>query len=164
MKINLNFENYTDFTCKDIKKTVRNILKEILNNKEVKQSYCLKNIDKKEIKELSIDFVFCDDEFIHKVNKEYRKKDKPTDVISFALFCDDPNSVFCEEINLGEIIISVDTAKAQAQKANHSTLDEIYYLISHGILHLLGFDHLTKEEYNFMVKVQNEVTGRIKNV
>ena len=78
-------------------------------------------------------------------------------MISFALFCDDPESVIFKEINLGEIIVSVDTAKQQAVENGHDLGKEIYYLISHGVLHLLGFDHQTQKEYNFMVEVQNSV-------
>ena len=155
-RLNLSFENYTNFEYS--KTTIENIIKTVLNTPEVYEKRCLNNI---EIKQLSIDFVFCDDEFIHKINKEYRNKDSATDVISFALFCDDEKSVITDEINLGEIIVSVDTAKKQAESNNHSLEKEIYYLISHGILHLLGFDHMTEEEYNFMVSTQNSVMKEI---
>lgn len=155
-KINLNCENYTDF-CFD-KKIVRSIIKQLFEMPEVIEKSCLAGID---CKTLAIDFVFCDDKFIHEINKTYRKKDKPTDVITFALFCDDENSIVTDEINLGEIIVSVETAQKQADAANHSLKNEIYYLISHGILHLLGFDHLSEQEYNFMVDVQNKVTKEL---
>lgn len=150
--LHLNFENFTDF--KYDKKVVEKITQFFLNDKNIFEQSCLYNLS---YKILSIDFVFCGDEFIHKINKEYRGKDKPTDVISFALFCDDEGKIITDEINLGEIIVSVDTAKKQAQENNHSLETEIYYLISHGILHLLGFDHTTNEEYNFMVASQNSV-------
>ena len=150
MKINLNFENLTKF--KPEKKIIKKIFNLLLKNNNVYKNSCLKNL---KIKTLSIDFVFCDDDFIHKINKEYRGFDKPTDVISFALFCDDEKSVIIDEINLGEIIISVDTAQKQAVENNHCLKKEIYYLISHGILHLLGYDHQTQKEYNFMVEMQN---------
>lgn len=155
-KINLNFINYTDF--KYDKKTIEKIIRILLNNKEVYNLSCLadKNFDK-----LEFDFVFCNDEFIHKINKEYRKKDCPTDVITFALFCDDNNSTVQKNINLGEIIISVDTANKQAKDNKHSLEKEICYLICHGILHLMGFDHLTEEEYNFMVNIQNAVMEKL---
>lgn len=150
MRINLNFENYTDFIPE--KKFIRKILKTLLKNTKVYEKCCLKDLT---FKCLSMDFVFCDDEFIRNINKEYRGFDKPTDVISFALFCDVPQKVIVDEINLGEIIISIDTAQKQAQENNHSSEKEIYYLLCHGILHLLGFDHKTQKEYNFMVDVQN---------
>ena len=152
MILNLNFENLTKFDYE--KEVVQKIVQSLLEKPEVYQNSCLNEL---KFSELSIDFVFCDDEFIHKINKEYRGKDKPTDVISFALFCDDPDKILTEEINLGEIIVSVDTAQKQAKENNHSLEQEIYYLISHGILHLLGFDHMTDEEYNFMVEKQIQV-------
>ena len=150
--LNLNFENYTDFEYKQ--GVVQKIVQSFLQKPEIYQKSCLNGL---KYKELSIDFVFCDDKFIHKINKEYRGKDKPTDVISFALYCDDPDSVKTEEISLGEIIVSVDTAQRQAKENGHSTEQEIYYLISHGVLHLLGFDHISDEEYNFMVEKQTQV-------
>ena len=152
MKINLNFENLTRF--KPQKNVVRKILNLLLKKPEVIEKSCICGL---KINKLVLDFVFCDDEFIHKINKEYRGFDKPTDVISFALFCDDPESIISEEINLGEIIVSVDTAQKQASENKHCLEKEIYYLICHGLLHLLGFDHQTQKEYNFMVEVQNSV-------
>lgn len=151
-KINLNFENPADF--KYDKNVVNKIVTTLLDEKEVFDKCCL---NKLVYKELTIDFVFCDDEFIHKINKDYRGIDKPTDVISFALFCDDENSIETEEINPGEIIVSVETAKKQAKANGYSTEQEVYYLITHGVLHLLGFDHQSEQEYNFMVDVQNKV-------
>ena len=88
-------------------------------------------------------------------NREYRKKDHPTDVITFALFADsedDEKFIFEEEVNLGEILISIDTIKKQAKE---SVYDELLVVSAHGILHLLGFDHLTEEDYKFMVDKQN---------
>lgn len=150
MKININIENFTKF--KPQKSIIKKIIMLIIKNPEIFEHSCLYD---KTIKILSIDFVFCNDEFIHKINNEYRGYDKPTDVISFALFCDDPKSIVTDEINLGEIIVSEDTAKKQALENGHSLQKEIYYLICHGILHLLGFDHQTQDEYNLMVEMQN---------
>ena len=152
MKFNFNIDNQTEF--KPDRQIIRKIFKAIIKNSIVFENSCLNGLD---IKNLSFDFVFCNDDFIHNINKKYRGFDKPTDVISFALFCDDENSIISDDINIGEIIISVDTAKKQAQEGNHSFESEIYYLISHGLLHLLGFDHKTEKEYNFMVEVQNSV-------
>lgn len=152
MKIKLNFENLTQF--KPQKTVVRKIISILLKMPDVFEKSCLNGL---KTSALSIDFVFCDNEFIHKINKEYRGFDKPTDVISFALFCDDSGSIITEEINLGEIIVSVDTAQKQASENKHSLEKEVYYLICHGLLHLLGFDHQTQKEYNFMVEVQNSV-------
>ena len=120
-----------------------------------------KKIDKKfkTAKTFLFDLVFTTDEEIKKVNNEYRGINKETDVITFSLFADDENSfVVNDEINLGEIIVSVDTAKIQAKKTIEYEID---LLILHGILHLLGFDHQTEEDYNFIVGIQNKIMGEM---
>lgn len=125
---------------------------EVLNNSALSE-YDLSNIT------INIELMFCDDETIHEINKNYRDKDKPTDVISFALFADSEESrmVIANQIHLGEIIISTDTTAKQAKENNHSFDQELYFLLSHGILHLLGFDHLDEESYNFMMSTQNQM-------
>ena len=107
------------------------------------------------ISKIRFDISFCTDETIHQINKEYRQKDCPTDVITFSLFADDDNAiVYRKTADLGQIIVSVETAKKQAKE----TLEkEIMTLICHGILHLFGFDHLTKKDYDFVVRIQNKV-------
>jgi len=111
---------------------------------------------------LNFELSFCDDQTIHQINREYRQKDRPTDVITFALFADDPNSiVFDNTIELGEIIISNDTLLKQAKENNNTNEVELFTLITHGILHLLGFDHLTQKDYDFVVGVQNKVLAKL---
>ncbi len=108
---------------------------------------------------VSFDIVFVNNEEIHRINKEYRHKDSPTDVITFAMFADSPEEeryIFDGEINLGEIIVSLDKIEEQSKENNVTFFDELYYLVSHGVLHLLGFDHQSEEEYNFMVENQNK--------
>lgn len=85
--------------------------------------------------ELSI--VFTGDKQIHKLNKQYRGKNKPTDVLSFPLSAQHPAKVPA----LGDIVISLETAKRQARQYKVTFLEEIARLLIHGILHLLGFDH-----------------------
>ena len=107
------------------------------------------------------DLVFTSDNEIKKINSEYRGINKETDVITFSLFADDKNSFMINgEINLGEIIVSVDTAKKQAKKTFEYEID---LLILHGILHLLGFDHQTNEDYHFIVGVQDKIMGEMYN-
>ncbi len=86
---------------------------------------------------------FCDDAEIQSLNQQYRQKDRPTDVLSFAaledeLAFDRPEQ---EPLYLGDIIVSIDTAHRQAMAQNHSPLVELGWLVSHGLLHLLGWDH-----------------------
>ena len=111
------------------------------------------------ISKIRFDISFCNDETIHQINREYRQKDCPTDVITFSLFADDPNAIiYRRSAELGQIIVSIETAKKQAK----TTLEEeILTLICHGILHLFGFDHLTKKDYDFVVGIQNKVTGML---
>jgi probable rRNA maturation factor len=128
----------------------------IIKDETIIDSSCLKNC---EYETLSFDIVLVNNEYIHQVNKEYRKKDSPTDVITFAIFADSPDDekfIFDGEVNLGEIIVSLDKIEEQAHENNVTFNEELYYILSHGILHLLGFDHQCESDYNFMVEHQNK--------
>jgi rRNA maturation RNase YbeY len=107
----------------------------------------------------NLDILICKDDKIKQLNKDFRNKNKPTDVLTFALFADNPEvrTVVDGNIFLGEIIISAETAKQQAEQANKSLDDEILFLISHGILHLFGFTHDDEESYDFMMETQNRM-------
>ena len=139
-----------------LKRKVSKIVNLLFENDDIKKKSAIKDF---EVETLSFDIVFVDDKAIHSINKEYRKKDSPTDVITFALFADDENKfVFDKTAELGEIIISVETAERQAKE----TLEkEICTLICHGILHLLGFDHLNEADYNFIVGIQDSVVLKL---
>ncbi|MFT0800123.1 rRNA maturation RNase YbeY [Bacillus swezeyi] len=103
-------------------------------------------------------------EEIQQINKEYRGKDYPTDVISFALEEDGEGEVEIigadMPIVLGDIIISADKAKEQAEEYGHSLMRELGFLTVHGFLHLLGYDHLTEEEEKEMFTKQKELLNR----
>jgi probable rRNA maturation factor len=100
--------------------------------------------------------IFVDNEKIHDINKTYRGIDRPTDVISFAL--NDKKENFEEEINLlGDIYISIPKMKAQALEYGHSEKRELSFLTVHGLLHLLGYDHMTKDEEKVMFSMQEEI-------
>jgi probable rRNA maturation factor len=111
---------------------------------------------------VSFEILFCDNAKTHEINREYRGKDKPADIITFAIFADsEPRMVLDGEINLGEIIISLDEERASrgsrgAAFADPEPFSEELFLISHGIMHLLGFDHNTEAEYNFVIGLQEE--------
>ncbi|MBA2878928.1 rRNA maturation RNase YbeY [Anoxybacillus ayderensis] len=109
--------------------------------------------------EVSITFV--DNEKIREINRDYRGKDQPTDVISFAL-----EEMGEEEIEivgvdappvLGDIIISVSKAREQAEQYGHSFMRELGFLAVHGFLHLLGYDHETEEEEKEMFTKQEQL-------
>lgn len=99
--------------------------------------------------------IFVDNEEIHKINKTYRNVDKITDVISFAL--EDNETVKDEQRFLGDIYISIPKMKEQAQDYGHSEKRELSFLIVHGLLHLLGYDHMTSQEEKEMFRIQEEI-------
>ncbi|MCY7917718.1 rRNA maturation RNase YbeY [Bacillus vallismortis] len=109
--------------------------------------------------EVSVTIVTNED--IQQINKEYRGKDAPTDVISFALEEEGEGEVEIvgAEIPpvLGDIIISVDRTREQAEEYNHSFKRELGFLAVHGFLHLLGYDHMTKEEEEEMFTKQKDL-------
>ncbi len=98
-----------------------------------------------------------DDREIQSLNINYRHQDKPTDVLAFAALEVDfpqPGSEF-EPLYLGDIVISIDTAIKQAQEQNHSLSQELAWLASHGLLHLLGWDHPDDESLEEMLSQQS---------
>ncbi|ATP39469.1 rRNA maturation RNase YbeY [Solibacillus sp. R5-41] len=109
--------------------------------------------------EVSVTFVT--NEAIHEINREYRDKDQPTDVISFALeeLGEDEIQIIGEGIPrvLGDIIISTDRTREQAEEYGHSFERELGFLAVHGFLHLLGYDHMTPEDEKVMFGKQDEV-------
>ena len=110
------------------------------------------------------DVTIVDNERIHEINRDYRHIDRSTDVISFA-FLDDKNEIIPQDgspISLGEIIISYQKAEEQAKEYNHSLVREMSFLFVHGMLHLLGYDHMKKEDEIIMFKLQDEILGGLK--
>ena len=106
---------------------------------------------------LTFDILFCDSEKTHQINRDYRDKDYPADIITFAIFADDDAKfILDDDINLGEILLALDKVREEAKKKNVSENYELYFLIAHGILHLLGFDHQSEEDYNFVVETQKQ--------
>ena len=108
-----------------------------------------KAILEEKVGQVSFNVIIVDNDYIHKLNKEYRKIDRPTDVITFAL--EDYDDIKYEDFRLlGDIYISLDKAKSQAIEYGHSFKREICFLAVHGFLHLLGYDHMKKEEEKIM--------------
>lgn len=99
------------------------------------------------------DIIFCDEEYIRELNKNYRSKDAVTDVISFA-FEDNEEMVYNKTRLLGEIYICIPRMKQQAIEYQHSEKRELSFLAVHGLLHLLGYDHMNKEEEKVMFELQ----------
>ena len=101
--------------------------------------------------------IFVDRDKITELNRDYRGIDRETDVISFALEDGEANINFEFGRLLGDIYICVPKMKAQAQEYGHSETREMGFLTIHGLLHLLGYDHMTKEEEKIMFAKQEEI-------
>ena len=112
-----------------------------------------------------VDITIVTDEEIHVLNRDYRNVDRATDVLSFALDEDggEPELVAGPEVHLlGDIIISAETAMRQAEEFGHGLEREIVYLAVHGLLHLLGYDHMQEEDKVVMRAKEEEALREIK--
>ncbi|AQS59898.1 rRNA maturation RNase YbeY [Desulforamulus ferrireducens] len=112
--------------------------------------------------EAEVSLIFVDDDYIQSLNAEYRGVDKPTDVLSFALNEGEEvaEAEEAEEL-LGDIVISLPTARRQAEEYGHSFHREVAYLTAHGSLHLLGYDHMTEEDKQIMREKEEAILGRL---
>ena len=127
-----------------------------------------------------ISVVLSDDHTVRKLNRKYRNLDENTDVLAFSLH--DMHESFLEDeqeldtgdivefvlppnrnVGLGEVIISYPQATVQAKEAGHSTKRELSFLLTHGILHLLGYDHMTPDEETVMRAKQDVVLAQVLN-
>ena len=113
--------------------------------------------------EFITDLTIVNNKEIHKINREFRNVDRPTDVISFA-FRDEESERLLKggPISLGQIIISYEKAEEQVKEYGHSLLREMSFLFTHGVLHLLGYDHMKKEDEVVMFRLQDEILGGLK--
>ena len=131
---------------------------------EVFNEYYVKIFDELKLKgEFITDVTIVDNKTIHKINREYRNVDRPTDVISFA-FLDDQKEKELKggPINLGQIIISFEKAEGQAKEYGHSLKREMVFLFVHGMLHLLGYDHMNEKDEKVMFDLQDIILGGLK--
>lgn len=110
-----------------------------------------------------VSVVFCDDAYIRQLNGDYRGLDKATDVLSFALDEGEEPPVHDGPIQhlLGDIVISLDTAARQAEEYGHTLERELAYLAIHGMLHLLGYDHLDEADQQEMRTEEEYVLTRL---
>ena len=116
-------------------------------------NFTLKKLD---IKSSIFNVIIVSEEKIKELNRDYRSKDSVTDVISFALE-DDKTFIKTDIRVLGDIYICLKKAQDQAKEYNHSILRELSFLSIHGLLHLLGYDHMTKEDESVMFKLQEVI-------
>lgn len=137
-----NIYNETTYNLEKEEKVIKSILKYMIRHEKLKKIY--------------FNVIIVDNPYIHKINKEYRNIDRETDVISFALE-DEKSENFSNIRILGDIYISIDKAQEQAILYNHSLERELSFLAVHGLLHLLGYDHMNKEEEKIMFTKQKEI-------
>ena len=107
-----------------------------------------------------MNIIIIDNEKIHQINKEYRGIDRPTDVISFALE-DDKTFVKTDFRVLGDIYISIDKVHEQARSYGHSFRRELSFLAVHGIMHLLGYDHMNHDDEKIMFGKQEKILNEL---
>lgn len=150
-----------EITAKDVtlegneKKIIKKVVKQVLEEESI-------------LHDLDIYITLTNNEEIHKINKEYRDVDRPTDVLSFPMFerieidsLRSPKEDDIEEI-LGDIIISIPKVIEQAEEYGHSYERELAYLTTHGMLHLLGYDHMTDDEKSIMREHEEKVLEALK--
>ncbi len=128
--------NLTDINIDDEISAMKKYLEKCLVMENVSNSY--------------FNIIFVDNKKIRELNSKYRNIDKETDVISFALEDEKEENVYLEKRMLGDIYISLDKAKSQAFEYGHSLKREISFLAVHGLLHLLGYDHMNKKDEEIM--------------
>lgn len=114
-----------------------------------------------DIDDCEVSITICDDNFIHELNRDFRHVDAPTDVLSFAFRETQILDAEGIPIILGQIIISLDRAAAQARAYGHSLLHELIFLELHGLLHLLGYDHIFDDERIIMEQTQRDIMRRL---
>lgn len=118
------------------KKIQRHLLRQKLRNKKLLS------------KKSELTLVFLNKAEMRKINFQFRKKNKPTDVLSFES---------ADENSLGELLFCIDVLKMQAKQQKHSLEQELLYMLVHGLLHLLGYDHeISKNEENLMFRLQDQ--------
>ncbi|MBT2685737.1 rRNA maturation RNase YbeY [Bacillus sp. ISL-37] len=138
---------------------INELKQEEINEIEKLLNYTAEKENVQEGSELSVTFV--SNERIQEINREYRDKDRPTDVISFAL--EEMGEGELEIVGdgiprvLGDIIISIPKAREQAEEYNHSFMRELGFLAVHGLLHLLGYDHMNEQDEKQMFDRQKEI-------
>lgn len=117
---------------------------------------------------LIMTITFTTPEEIRKINKKYRKIDKATDVLSFPMFekaeLDEKikNKDFLYEDVLGDVIISIDKVKEQAEEYGHSFERELSYMLVHGFYHLMGYDHIEEEDKKIMRPKEEKILNELK--
>ncbi len=133
---------------------INNTTKEKINKIDIRK-ICNITFKKLGVDDALVSITIVDNNTLQEINKQYRKINKPTDVISFAF--EEINDVKLDFRNLGEIYISIERAKEQSEEYGHSLKREICFLTVHGLLHLLGYDHINENDRIVMRKLEEEI-------
>ena len=136
-----NSQNKVDFTT-ELEETINLVIEKVFDYEDVDPR--------------NVSVLITDNDEIQGLNLEYRQKDAPTDVLSFPLFDEDGN---LDDEELGDIVISLERAKAQAEEYNHSLKREVAFLTAHSMLHLLGYDHENGEQEMYVK--QDEILNQL---
>ena len=160
MTITIEEETQVSFDF-DYKKVIESVINQAMDYKECPY-------------EAEVSVVLTDNASIQEINKEFRQIDNPTDVLSFPLvdyekagsfdFLEERDDCFnpeSGELMLGDIVISVEKVFEQAEKYGHSQERELAFLTAHSMLHLFGYDHMTKEEAAVMEQGQEEILAAL---
>lgn len=149
--IEINYNNIDKLPSEE--KLIQKVVKTVLKEEDI-----IENID--------VYITLTNNDEIHKINKEYRNVNRPTDVLSFPMYERDEIYTIKKDFKidetekiLGDIIVSIEKVKEQAEEYGHSFERELAYLITHGCLHLLGYDHMIEEEKEIMRKREEEILG-----
>ena len=109
-----------------------------------------------------LSLIICGPVTIRKINREYRNIDAVTDVISFALLDSEDAVEYEDRVELGDIFINRNRVLSQAEEYTHSVKREFVFLFVHGLLHLLGYDHMNEEEEKIMFDLQKKIVRDLK--
>ena len=145
--IKFNLTGYVDSLDLKVKKIIKLLTKTINKEFDIKSKHI-------------VSFIITDDAGIHQINKEYRNIDSPTDVISFAGIDSEESRELPFE--LGDIFINKDRVVSQAIDYGHSEKREFAFLVTHGMLHLLGYDHMNEEDEKVMFDLQDKILEKVK--
>ena len=141
---------------KKYEETIKKVIYECFNEEKLLDS------------KLIITITLTTPEEIRKINKKYRKIDKETDVLSFPMFEKEEleekikNKDFLYEDVLGDIIISIDKVKEQAEEYGHSFERELSYMVVHGFYHLMGYDHIEEQDKKIMRPKEEKILNNLK--
>ena len=151
MELSFEFINQTDANLDEYEKEFTDIIHTTMQLLKIED-------------DIELSCIIVDDEEIHRINREYRNIDRPTDVISFAYEDDEVFEIEGMPRQLGDIFISIDKAKSQAEEYGHSFKREFCFLFTHGILHLLGYDHVNDQKEAEMMFGLQEVILNVQKI